>query len=302
MSRAAHGATGPRRSENRSFAQLANSLITSENSFDSRLKYLLVHGSSLRRPVFAARLAQLADELPQWLTQADQLRQPAIQGGVNQVAVRLTDERVADFGQVLDYVAGSLGLPWANAVPATAQSVTAVESSLLTSVQQWDQVRTSLVHQPGQERLLATTADLERLNLVTVVSSLAHSTQLALTRGVGISAVAVHPAPLPASSGDLALPPTSWLRVGVSVTNAAYDDQPITLLVTLVPSGSGGVTQRQSMRTVLGPQRSYAFVASPFSVKTNEKATLTLTLAGAPAGADMTISRTFHVTVAPPGD
>jgi len=56
IGRSAHGAINPRRSENRSFAALANSLLGQENAFDARLTYLLTNGESVSRSVFAARL------------------------------------------------------------------------------------------------------------------------------------------------------------------------------------------------------------------------------------------------------
>ena len=64
VTRSAHGAISPRRSENRSFGVLANLLLSQQNDFDAHLAYLLANGTSLTRPVFAARLTQLYQELP----------------------------------------------------------------------------------------------------------------------------------------------------------------------------------------------------------------------------------------------
>ena len=84
VSRSAHGAITERQSENKSFAALANGLIDQENEFDARLDRLLDQGATLRRIVFAARLYQLNDVLPGWITDADLLRQPALSHKVNE--------------------------------------------------------------------------------------------------------------------------------------------------------------------------------------------------------------------------
>ena len=70
VNRAAHNSTTVRRSENRSFARLANTLVASEQLFDQRLGYLLTHGGTMSREVFSARLDQLARVLPEWSTDA----------------------------------------------------------------------------------------------------------------------------------------------------------------------------------------------------------------------------------------
>jgi hypothetical protein len=69
--------------------------------------------------------------------------------------------------------------------------------------------------------------------------------------------------------------------LAVSVTNAGYVTQPVTLRVTLQPAH--GSAQRQTMSTTLGPLQSYAFVANP-------------------AASGMTRSRTYQVTMSPSGN
>jgi hypothetical protein len=64
VSRSAHDAITNERSENRSFAGLANTLITQENAFDTRAARLLRNGGTLTRPIFDARLQQLDQQLP----------------------------------------------------------------------------------------------------------------------------------------------------------------------------------------------------------------------------------------------
>jgi hypothetical protein len=93
VSRSAHGAITERRSENKSFAALANELIGQENAFDRRLDRLVTRGDTLQRAVFDARLSQLNDELPGWLTDASLLRSPALTHHVNETLYELTSAR-----------------------------------------------------------------------------------------------------------------------------------------------------------------------------------------------------------------
>ena len=55
VNHAAHDATGPRRSEDLSFAALSNALVSQENEFDTHLDSLLNQAGTLPRVVFAAR-------------------------------------------------------------------------------------------------------------------------------------------------------------------------------------------------------------------------------------------------------
>jgi hypothetical protein len=277
VTRSAHGAIGPRRSENRSFAQLANLLITQENEFDSHLAYLLANGQTLTRPVFAARLGQLNQLLPTWVSEADQLRRPKLAHAINDAVVLLTEQRVDAYQSLFANVARALSLPWP-AISATSKSVRDPARTLLDTSHEWNFDRWGLALEPGRATLLA----------------------LAPTRGIGIAAVEVAPSSLPASAGTLVLPPVTSIHLAVSVTNAGYVTQPVTLRVTLQPAH--GSAQRQTMSTTLGPLQSYAFVANPFTTVPSEHATLTLSLVGAPAASGMTRSRTYQVTMSPSGN
>ena len=107
----AHDASSPRRSENLSFATLANSLIQKQNNFDSRLSFLLESGSNLTRPVFAARLEQLALELPRWQTDAQLLKSPKLAHRINTEFVSITESRIGVLTSVIDSVRSDLQLP-----------------------------------------------------------------------------------------------------------------------------------------------------------------------------------------------
>jgi hypothetical protein len=301
INRSAHQAINPRRSENRSFGQLANALINQENRFDSRLSYLLANGQTLTRPVFAARLSQLAAQLPLWMTGAEQLRRPTLAHDVNNLLAQLSEQRVDDYQSILATIAHSLTLPWTVA-SSSVPNATAAQVSLTQTAQQWNVARWSLAREPGRVALLSMTNDIARIDLSPALSALAASPGLLVTRGIGIAAVLVTPAPLPAPAGELVLPPASSVDLGVSVSNGSYVNQPVTLIVTLVPARGQGPSQRQTMSTTLGPLQSFGFDSQPFATKASEKATLTISVVGAPSAKNMTATRIYRVIMSPSGN
>ena len=292
VNRAAHNAIGPRRSENRTFATLANTLIGQENQFDMRLAYLLDHGPTLDRPVFAARLEQLNQQLPAWTIEADQLRRPKIAHDLNDVIAASTELRVDAYQELLAGVARSLSLPWP-ALPTSSTVLADPAGTLISTSQQWGTMRTLLEHEPGIVRLDALSADSATYEASVGLARLTSSSSLALTRAIGIATVAVTPAPLPAPAGTLLMAPVALMHVGVTVRNASYDEQPVVLLVTLTPVG--GAVQSQKFSMTLGPLHSHAFVAKLFVVHPGEHATLSVLLGGAPAAVGMTKSRTYQL-------
>jgi len=303
ISRAGHGATSPRRSENESFAALSNVMIGQENAFDTRLSYLLIHGGSLSRQVFASRMAQLQQQLPVLQTEGSRLRRPLLKHNINDTIAQLTEQRIDDYQFLLSAVAANLSMPWATPSNVTpGLSVATAQASLLATSQQWNLARRGLLLEPGHVSLLATTSAVAHLDFASVMSRLSQSPSLTLTRGIGISAVSVSPAALPAPTGEILLPPTNTVHLGVTVSNASYATQPVTLTIVLTAAGASGVAQRQSMSVTLGPLASYAFVAKNLSIAASEHATLTLSLAGAPSGPAMVRSRRYTVVVSPSGN
>lgn len=300
IARAAHGALSPRRSENRSFAKLANNLIGQENKFDFHLNYLLTHGQALSRPVFAARLDQLAEQLPLWSTQSAHLRRPVLAHHVNDVLSQLTEQRTDDYQSILATVARSLSVPWVSLSSASLGSA-AAQAALVSTSHQWSSLRWSLEHEPGRVRLGPTTTTTATLDLASTLQSLATSATLRVTRAIGIAAVSVEPAPLPALPGELLLPPVSVLHLGVSVANTQYVDQPVSLTVSLVPIHHRGARQSQTMSVDVGPLRSFGFVARLLTIAPGERATLTVSLSGAPSAANMARTRVYHVVISPSG-
>jgi hypothetical protein len=304
ISRAAHGSLSPRRSENRTFAQLASGLISQENYFDSRLRYLLDNGETLSRAAFSARLTQLADQLGLWSTEGEQLRRPSLAHDVNDVLAQETAQRVNDYESLLSYVDASLVLP-TGTLPWTAPaslSVLSAQASLLSTSDQWRTKRWSLAREPGRVTLKATANGVALLHFTSTVQSLRTSPSLMATRGVGIAAVQVEPAPLPAPAGELLLPPATRVHLGLSVLNANFIDQPVSVTVTLIPLNGRGTRQSQTMTTVLGPQRAYAFVPKLLVTQASERARLVITVAGAPSAQNMTRKRIFRVVMSPSGN
>ena len=299
VTRSAHGAIGPRRSENRSFGALANVLIAQENVFDAHLAYLLAHGETLSRPVFAARLKQLNQLLPTWTTEAGLLRRPKLAHSVNDALVQQTEQRVDAYQSMFTTIARRLTLPWP-AVPATSLVVTDPVQTLVATSLQWGIDRRSLVREPGLVHLDALTTSSATIYSGAGVTQLVAAPSLALVRGIAIAAVAVKPSPLPAVAGELLLPPVASVHLGVSVLNAAYATQPVTLVVTFHPSV--GPVQRQVLTVTLGPLASYAFVPKNLATRPSERGTLVISLTGARAASNMTRSRTYQVRMSPSGN
>jgi hypothetical protein len=303
INRSAHQASSPRRSENRNFAALARSLIEQENLFDQRLDYLLLNGQTLSRPDFTSRLAQLDQELPTWLTQATLLLTPVLAHHVNTSLATLTVARVNDYQSLMSDIASALSLPWTSStVLNPSESVATAQDSLVTSVKTWSTARRALDKEPGRVSLPNTSDLVGSLDLSVVFSSLTHAPSLAVTRGIGITAVLVDPSPLPAPVDELLLPPTRSVRLGITVTNASYVLQPVALTYTFVQSNGARASQSQTMTTTLAPLGSFAFVPKTLSATSGERAELTIAVSGAAAGAKMSTTRHYLVIVSPSGN
>ena len=303
ISRAGHGATSPRLSENRSFAALTNSLVNQENAFDARTAYLLTRASSVSRPVFDARLEQLAQLVSSWQVQASRLRRPQLAHDVNDTIAQLTEQRIDDDEFLLTAVANGLSLPWTPSFTlAKGLTIATAQASLVATSEQWNVARRSLRLEPGHVALLATKNAVATLPFATVMTRLEQSPSLILTRGVGITAVSVQPSPLPAPSGEILLPPTSSVHLGVTVTNASYATQRVSVAVVFTPSGPSALAQRQTLSVTLGPLGSYAFVFQNLHSAPSEHAVLSLSVAGTSSGANMSRSRRYTVVISPSGN
>jgi len=299
VSRAAHGATTARRSENRSFGALANSLLTNENNFDGRLERLLSAGGALRRPVMQARLDQLYDELPGWATAADELRRPKLAHDVNDALAEITLERVAAYETLLGDVARALKLPWTG---QSARIIADPALSLLATSRLWNVDRFSLAKEPGGVHLDATSVVSASYYRASGASVLTSSPSLRLVRAIGIAAVRVYPAPLPAPVGEWLLPPVTSVQLGVSVVNVSYDVQPVTLIIQVTPLNARGNAFSQRMSATLGPLGAYAFVPQLLTTAASERARVVLRVVGARAARGMVSIEAFRLEMSPSGN
>ncbi len=299
VSRAAHGAITARRSENRSFGALANTLLTNENNFDGRLERLLSGGGTLSRPVMEARLDQLYDQLPGWATAAGELRGPNLSHDVNDALAAITLERVAACETLLGDVARALSLPWTE---RSTRFIANPAASLLATSQRWNVDRDALVKEPGDVHLEATSTVSASYYRALGVSALVSAPSLRLVRAVGIAAVRVDPAPLPAPLGEWLMPPVTSVELGVSIVNASYDDQPVTLIIHVTPLNALGGAFSERMSATLGPLGAYAFVPKVLTTAASERARVVLRVEGARAARGMATVETFQLVMSPSGN
>lgn len=305
VNRSAHQSTSSRMSENQTFAVLANTLIGQENSFAFHLRQLVGTSPVLTRSLFDARLVQLNGQVALWQNEANLLARPNLAHDINKTLADMTEQEVDDYTTVLAHLAASVQLPW---TPPTSQTVhlDASQSALVASplsdlqriVTEWnDTERFALVKEPGRVHLdalwtsVATDAEL----------SVSQVNSLQPTRGVGLGAVEVLPTPLPATSGELLIVPTSRLQVNVSAENPNFINQPVTFTISLRPTNGRGQAYGERMVGVIGPDGAYAFTPKGIPVVTGEKATLAITLSGAPQALDYSRGRTYKVVISPSG-
>lgn len=298
VTRSAHSSTDTRRSENRSFGALANALIVQQNNFDQSLVTLLHSGGTLTRPVLYSQLEQLRLQLVTWNTEAQLLRRPRLAHDVNDKLEQLTLQRIDAYNSLLSSIASQLTLPTLTPVP-TDQSVPAPGQLLITSGIAWNGDRYDLTKEPGRQHLQPMTFAGAKYFISFGAQNLTSSSSLAVVRGIGVAAVSISPAPFPATRGELLLPPVSQFQVGVSVANTGFVEQPVTLHVTMTPSNGPHRTVRKSFHMNLAPLQSYAVVPKDFATVPSERATLVISVSGAPAGANMTLTRTYDVVMSP---
>jgi hypothetical protein len=296
LTRAAHDARGNQRTENQTFAALANDLITQENATDARLTYLLANGATLSRPVFDARLVQINHSLSSWTSAASLFETPTIGDGLNETLATETRSRVIDFSTVLSQVASALYLPW------TAPSTIAPspDGDLAATSAAWN-ARATAFHRATGHVTLDTLTNSTGPLAANGYGALASAPSLRLVRGIGIAAVQVNPSPLPATPGNIIEPPTTQLHLGVSVHNGAFAEQPVTVIVTLSPTNGLGQSVQYSQNLTLGPLANAAIVVGRVPTVPLEHAKLTVVVSGAPATGTLSTSRSYDLTVAPSG-
>ncbi len=298
VTRSAHGSIDTRRSENRSFGGLANALVVQQNDFDQSLVKLLRSGGSLTRPVVDTELKQLRLDLIGWGAEAQLLHRPRLAHDVNDKLEQLTEQRIDAYNSILKSIASQLTLP-ALAPVSTDRPVPSPGQLVITTAIAWNADRYDLTKEPGRQHLKAMTYGAAKYFVAFGAKNLTSSPSLAVVRGIGVAAVSITPAPFPSTPGELLLPPVSQFHVGVSVENTGYVDQPATVTVTLTPSNGARRAVRQSFHLHLAPLQSYAVVPHEFAAAPSERATLTISVKGAPAGANLSTSRRYAVVMSP---
>jgi hypothetical protein len=298
VTRSAHSSMDTRRSENRSFGGLANALILQQNNFDKSLVTLLQSGGALTRPVLATQLEQLRTQLVTWNTEAQFLRRPRLAHDVNDKLEQLTLQRVDAYNTILNSITSQLELPALTPV-SSDRPVSSPGSLLITTGIAWNGDRYDLTKEPGRQHLSSLTYAGAKYFITFGAQNLTSSSTLKVVRGIGVAAVSISPAPFPSPHGELLLPPVSQFHVGVSVSNTGYVEQPVTLTVTLTPSNGPHPAVRQKFHMNLAPLQSYAVVPKDFETVPSERATLVISVSGAPAGANMTTTRSYSVVMSP---
>jgi hypothetical protein len=301
VTRSAHQSTETRRSENRSFGGLANALIVQQNTLDGDFADLLRNGSSLTRPVFDARLQQLHLQLSYWSDQAELLRHPRLAHDVSDKIGQLTEERVDAYDSIFSTLARALTLPTLTPLNE-GKPVSSPAQVLITTAVAWNSDRYDLKKEPGRVRLDALTLASAKDYISFGITNLTSSPTLAVVRGIGIAAVSVLPAPLPAKHGELLLAPVHEVHVGVVVENTGFVNQFVKVTVTLTPSNGPLPPVRQSFHTELAPLQSYAFVPKDFATVPSERATLIIAASGGPAATSVARTRTYSVILSPSGN
>jgi hypothetical protein len=133
------------------------------------------------------------------------------------------------------------------------------------------------------------------------LSTLTNAPSLKLVRAISIAAVHVTPAPLPAQRGVLLLPPVGSVKLGVSIMNASYDNQPVTLTVRVTPLNKRGVAFAQTMKATIGPLGAYAFVPGAIHTAASERARVVVTVSGAQAASGKVTTETYQMEMSPSG-
>jgi hypothetical protein len=295
VDRSAHRASGVRTTEDLSFAALANNLVAQENAVDANLAGLASTGASDNRATLAAALASNAAHVATWNDLAALSARPTLTSRLNATLVAQTRARVNDDIALVASLARTLQLPLG---VASSESVTAATSSLTATSRAWNAAALTFATSPGRPQLTALTNFAGLVNWATAETALSAAPSLTLRPGVGVAAVSITPAPLPSPVGTLNLIPTYALRVAVSVVNDAYDNQPVTVTMSL---SSAARTLSRRVALVLPPLGARAWVPHWLGVHPGEQATLVVAVQGAPAAPSRVLVRRYQVVVATNG-
>ena len=290
----AHHAKSLLRSENVSFATLANTVTEQENTVEGQLAALWSAAPTLTRATFAARLTQIELLTQSWLDDAARTAQPSIVDGLNHTFLTITTQRVAGYRGLIAQIATRLELPIIVNQPADLHPV----GVLQRTATQWNALHSALRDKPGVAVLATLSTTGVDAYAGGVLNQLSATSALTLHRNVSISAVRVSPSPLPSTPGRLLLPSVPFLTVGVTVTNGAYVTQPVTITVRLTPTNGIGREYSRSETITLGPLASYAFNDTGVVSVPSEQGRLYVSLSGIPGATSNSRNRTYYLQMA----
>jgi hypothetical protein len=92
------------------------------------------------------------------------------------------------------------------------------------------------------------------------------------------------------------------VTLGVSVVNASYDEQPVTLSIRVTPLNHRGLAFSQVMHATLGPLGARAFVPQGLVTAASEQARVVLHVTGAPAAAGTLTTEVYRLEMSPSGN
>jgi hypothetical protein len=294
VSRAAHSVPTAVASQNESFAALATDLVTKANALDTAVTAVLVHGGALTRSQLAAQLVVLHHDTQTLAQQGSQVGLPPLTDNASAVLASdlITRARLTD--DFLRSVATALQLPYApTALWIPSRDLPALARATLT----WNRLSTALVKEPGHVTLPLLSNFVGELNLTATLQGLVASPSLQPAHAVAIAAVAIDPAPLPATGSVLSMINVASMSLSVSVLNHDVVVQPMALTVTLTPALGTVVTRHAT--TVVAPRGAFGFGPFTLPLSPGESATLRISLRAPTDTNSVVIDRTYHVQVAP---
>jgi hypothetical protein len=258
---------------------------------EAHLSTLINVAPSLSRTDFLARLKGLNLYVTGVAQSARLLRGHALAGNVNNVLGDLVLARATAYENLCTDIAHRAQLPW----PRTALQGPS-ETVLATTARTWRVALASARQQPGLHHLhdFSTSGVL----VSTTISRALAAPSLRVHRGLGIMAVWMKPVPLPAAIGQVLLPPTHHLTIGVSVKNFEMVHQPSAVTVTVTPQGRRGQRVSARQTATLAGTSGFAFVLPNLNVSPGEHAIVRVSVGGAPAAAGYTVTRVYHLMVA----
>jgi len=92
------------------------------------------------------------------------------------------------------------------------------------------------------------------------------------------------------------------VQLGVSVLNASYDTQPVTITIHVTPLNHLGVAYSSRMSTTLGPLGAFAFVPKVLTTAASENASVVIRVSGARAAVGKVTVEHYRLEMSPSGN